>query len=153
MAGDATFLAGLVTALQADVGAGSLVALTTHTTSDWRISRGKPPKKGDMPFLGVNEYPSTPLVKEHTFVKRYLVSLAAYAAKDVTAIMIADRVEVLFHMIGGNNKEFFDFSNSEITVYSTLFKARVKANKDEDLDCYKDEIIIEIICNPFQGCA
>lgn len=152
MPGDATFLAALVTALQADVGVGSLVALTTHTASDWRISRGKPPKKGDLPFLGVNEYPSTPLVKEHTFIKRYIVSLAAYAAKDVTAIMIADRVEVLVHRMGGSNKEYFDFSTSEVTVYSTLFKGRVKANRDEDTDAYKEEIIIEILSNPFAGC-
>ena len=151
MPGDATFLEALVTALRADIGAGSLVALTEHTSSDKRIVRGRPPKGGKLPFLGVCEFPSTPLIKEHTFVKRYLVSIIAFAGKDINAILISDRVEILFHKMGEENNSYFDFTNEDVTVYSALWKGRVKAKKDDDLDCYADENLIEIICNPFQG--
>jgi len=153
MPGDATFLEALVTALQADVGAGSLVALTGHTTPNPRILRGRPPKLGTTPFLGVCEYPSTPLVKDHTFIKRYLVSIIAFAGKDITAIQISDRVEVLFHKMNEDNNSYFDFTNEDVKIYSALWKGRIKAKKDDDLDVYCDENLIEIIANPFQGCS
>ena len=152
MSGDATFLAALVTSLQTDTGAGSLVSLTGHTTKNPKILRGRPPKVGEMPFLGVCHFPSTPLIREHTFVKRYIVSLISFAGKDINAILLADRVEVLFHKMNEDNNAYYDFTNEDVKVYSALWKARTRAVKDDDLDCYVDENIIEIVANPFSGC-
>lgn len=152
MAGDATFLSGLIAALQADIGSGSLVELSKHTAAKPRILRGRPPTKGDLPFIGVSDFPSVPLIKEVTHVKKYMVSICSFAAVDATAIKMGDRVERLFHNIDGANNGYFNFTSTEIRVYSCLWKARIKGIKDADLDSYEDENIIEIVCNPYFGC-
>ncbi len=151
MSGDATFLAALVSALQTDVGANSLVALTKHTPSVPRISRGRPLRAELLPFLGVIDSPSVPNISEHTFIKNYFVSIVAFAAIEATAIQISDRVEHLFHRMGNDNKDYYNFSTSNITVYSSLWQNRVKRKLDDDLDCYSDENLIKIVCNPFRG--
>jgi hypothetical protein len=151
MSGDASFLAALVSSLQADA---TLVGLTGHTTTSPKIFRSLPPKGGTLPALAVTLLISRPLIKDHTFVKRYVVSLAACASKEITAINIADRAEALMHgTLQGDVSAFYDFSNVNISVYSTLWKSRLQSSFDEDLDYFKDENIIEIISNPFQGCS
>ncbi len=153
MSGDATFLNALVTALRADTGIGSLVALTSHSATNVQIVRGRPPKVAAIPFLGVCHYPSTPLIKEHTWIKKYVVSLIAFAGKDINAILIGDRVEVLFHKMNAADNAYYDFTDENVKVYSALWRGRVRAKKDDDFDCYEDENIIEIVANPFMGCG
>ena len=151
MPGDATFLTALVAALQTDVGAGSLVALTGHTTAVPRILRGRPLRKELLPFLGIVDLPSVPNISDHTFIKTYFVCIVAFAAIEATAIQIADRVEVLFHVMGQDNRAYYNFSTAQITVYSSLWQNRLKRKTDDDLDCYSDESLVKIVCNPFQG--
>jgi hypothetical protein len=151
MSGDATFIAELVASLQTDTGAGSLVDITGHTTQDKRILRGYPPKNGNFPFLGVIPPSSVPLAKDTTFVKRYYVSIAAFSGKDHIAIQLADRVEFLFHKLSGAANGYYNFTSSNIIVYSTRWRSRIRAQKDDDIDYYKDENMIEVVANPFRG--
>ena len=152
MAGDATFIAAIVGALQADTGAGSLVQLTGHTLKDLRILRQAPPKAGQLPFLAVSVPVSVPLIKDQPFVKRYTVVISALCGQEALAIRIADRVEQLVNPQNQASNAYFDFSSAEVKVYSTLWKRRIRSEYDEDLDSYKDQNIIEIVANPFIGC-
>lgn len=150
MVGDTAFLSALVTALQSDV---NLVTLTGHTSSDPRIFRGFPAKSGKTPALAVLRRVSTPVIKEHTFIKRYLISLIGCGGKEFNAIQISDRVEELVHVMNiGSAVSYYNFSNADVTVYSTLWKSRVQSKFDEEVDYFKDENIIEIVANPFNSC-
>lgn len=143
----------LLTKLRTDTGAGSLVALTGHTSSAQRIVWAPKRVVAQYPALGVHIQAAIPLNKEVTTYQTYFVHLTAYGKREPDAIRIADRVERLFHNVGGSNRSYYDFSGSTIAVKSTRFVRRTQIKYDNDLDHWQDANYVEIVANAFIGCT
>lgn len=134
-------LGRIATVLRADTGAGSLVTLTGHSTSDIRIARDKPPVKGKLPYLGFIIFDSAPLMgPDLTHLQRSIVRFKCYSSDDLKSIQIADRLEDLFNV--SDPISYYDFSDSGsgISTRMTRFRRRYEIEHDNDLDVWNTMI-------------
>jgi len=147
--GQENLIQAIIAKLLTDIAAGGLVELTGNddASEKFRIARGNPIQVGDTPFLGVMIFQSVPLIgSTATHVQKARVYFRAWAAKDLTAIKIADRLEDLLHdRTGASNLGYYDFSSDEISNRMTRFKQRDLAVHDDDKDVFMILIQADVI--------
>ncbi len=142
--GQQNLLNAIATKLRLDTGAGSLVELTGHSSaspSSYRISRDKPPKKGQVPFLGIAIYQSVPLSDDGpSEIQTARIHFRIYSTKELTGIQIADRIDYLLHarteQTTATNVGHYDFSDSNISNRQTRWKNRDEQFFREDTDIW-----------------
>lgn len=138
----------LVEHLRLDVGVGSLVALTGHTVTQMKIARDSPPVKGRTPFLGVAMPVSMPLMGVYvTQVQRGTAYFYCQSKDEVLAEQLADRIEYLLHnnTITTVNTDYYDFSNSDVSVRGNRFVSRIGSDFDAKLEVWLAEVRAEVI--------
>lgn len=141
--------------LRADTGAGSLVTLTGHTSSNLRIARDQPPVKALTPFLGVLIVDSPPLIGvDATHVQKARVLFKSYSVEELTVWKLCDRMGTLLHDITGNpNTGYYDFSNTDICTRQTRYAGRTEPTFDSKTEVWvgiveADVIWVNVPCPP-----
>jgi hypothetical protein len=155
MAGQVELYAAIVTKLGTDTVAGGLVELTLHSTVNAearRIGRDKPIKKGQVPFLGVFVFQSRPLSSDGVIrLQQARVIFKCNAAEELTAMRIADRMDFLLQAktqedaVGGTNRGYYDFSDSNISNRSTVWAGRSVQDFDDKTDVWAIEVSADLI--------
>ena len=139
----------IVEKLRTDSGAADrLVELTKHRSNRIRIGRNMQPRKANLPYLGVEIEQSIPLNPSVTSIQVADVRFGCYSADELTAIDIADRIEVLLDDSTGTNRSFFDFSGSvsgDVRNKSTRFVSRDGIDFDEDNDVWSINVYADVI--------
>lgn len=139
------FFGALVSALRADTGVGSLVELTSHSSGDLRIARGKPDRQGKLPFLGVRQFTSAPALVEA--VASYRVSIVQFsclAEKDLPALKIVDRIEHLLKASGNlTDRDVFSFSDSNLTSKQVRWLRTEEVEKKDETDSWQYDVFAE----------
>ena len=146
------FSLALTNALRADA---TLVTLTTHTGTNHHISRGKPDKAAQLPFLGHTSFTSGPALSEATASFRAsLIKFSCSALDDLTAMKIADRIEALLLATGEPaDNDYWDISDTEITTKMVRWVRTMGPEKDDDTDSWRYEVFaefhwIDVPCTP-----
>jgi len=130
------FYNALADALRADP---TLVTLTEHTVSDFRIVRGPIPREAEYPTLAFEDLQTTPTFSDAvTAQKDTVVSLQA-ASKDIaTAVRIADRLDVLLTKeTTAQNVQYFNITNATVKNNWTYWRSRGNPVLDEDKDVWE----------------
>lgn len=139
----------VVDKLRTDSGAADrLIELTKHRSNRIRIGRDMQPRKGNLPYLGVSIMSSIPINVSVTSVQIAAVRFSCYSTTELTAIDIADRIEVLLDDSSGSNRSFFDFSGSvagEVRNKSTRFSSRDGIAFDDEKDVWSIFVYADII--------
>lgn len=150
--GQESLLSAIVTRLRQDTsGASSLVTLTGHSSSKedgLRIGRDKPPVKGRLPYLGVKVFTSTPLISTGDVPSLQVarVHFICYAAEELLAIKLADRLEVLLNSDNSSpNRAYLDFSGASVRNAMTRFKSRSEYDFNESTDTYSQLVEADVI--------
>lgn len=139
----------IVSKLKTDTGTGSLVALTGHDETKqngFRIARDTPTVVGRTPFLGVKITTSRPLMdSDATSIQLARVVFAAYATDELTSMKIADRVNALLAPRDDGNRDYYDFSDGDLSNRSTRFKLRSAATFDMKLNVWTSTVEADVI--------
>ena len=128
-------------------GADSLVSLTDYSTSNYSIARDAPIVKERTPFLGVKVTMSVPLIGDGatTRIQTAEVELVAHARSELTALKIADRLEYLVHESQTDDRQFYDFSDTNVSNRETLFKSREAPYFDDKTDVWSVQVALDVI--------
>ena len=120
---------------------GGLVPLTGHTAANMSIGRETPVVKGRTPFLGVLISRAAPLIGvDVTKLQNATIEFRAIDTSELTAIQIADRLEVLLHA-SDDNTSYWNPSNADISCRQSRFRNRVGTTYDEDTDTW--DVLVE----------
>jgi hypothetical protein len=139
--------AAIITKLRTDTAPSvSLVALTTHSSSNLRIGIDRPRVKGITPYLGVWIAQSLPLISgEVTQYQVASVEFRCYARDELTCVRIADRVEWLLHDKSGTSASFYNFTDTKIKNTGTRFRLREGQDFDQDSDSHLIVVTADVI--------
>ena len=138
----------IIDTLRTDTGAGSLVALTEHSVSNYSIARDMPIVKERTPFLGVKITLSVPLMGDGatTRLQTAEVELVAHARSELTALEIVDRLEYLVHEVQSRTAlQYYDFSDANVSNRQTIFKSREAPYFDDKTDVWSVQITLDVI--------
>lgn len=149
MAGYEKLISAVVTKLQADTGAGSLVTLTGHTSAESHIARSKPLVEKRSPFIGVSAYGTPFMGPDVTTVKRSVVIFEICAngsGAELTVLRICDRLEYLLDGPSpATNRSYYDFSDASINTKQVRLKSRGNTYFDEELDVWAAVVDANVI--------
>jgi len=132
------FWAAVVAAMQADTGAGSLVALTEHTSADWRLFSGKAVGDPKYPCISARGLPTVPAVTDsQTVVKTTPVMFDCIAKTRLLATQIADRLQVLLDQkSAAENVSYWSITTTDVRNKWTKFVSREDTDHDDETDTW-----------------
>lgn len=134
-----------------NAGTSNLTGLLGHSAYDRRIGRESPEQQAKDPYLSFRIVSAAPEAARG--LSRVLIRISAHSRSEELSIQIADRVQWLLQVPSGDNRAFFDFSDSSITVKSSCWKSRVTSTYDKRTKFWTDSNLLESVIDTQNPCG
>lgn len=102
-----------------------------------------------IPRLHVVERQHFPLDTYIQEIKEYIIAFEVFDHDSVSAGQKADYLERVFDVGYPNGVQY---SNSTASIISTNVLTRGRQTYNNDIDRWKDVVVVKMLCNPYQGC-